>query len=319
MPLPKARILYLIEHDRLTIDPFDEKYLNTYGYNVHIGEKIMLAEIENGTNTAIDTNADMKYTTYDIPDTGFVLDPTKAYYIPLKETIKTDDYAIEIVPNSTLVQAGLSIGLSVTPIPGAEFATTVSVTVTQPLKIYKGYNIANARFTLTDDGGGISSGMIVAFSGSEVPYGWLLCDGTNGTPDLRNKFILGASPNSVGETGGEKESVLKIENLPSTPSIAGAGIAAAALLSDGEVVEALAPYADYLQADAYPTETTAPSDPSGTASSYEIPMYKSGESHTVEIDTSGGGSSGGGDISGGNSEPFTNMPPYYALMFIMKS
>ena len=166
---------------------------------------------------------------------------------------------------------------------------------------------------------GISSGMIVAFSGSEVPYGWLLCDGTNGTPDLRNKFILGASPNSVGETGGEKESVLKIENLPSTPSIAGAGIAAAALLSDGEVVEALAPYVDYLQADAYPTETAAPSDPSGTASSYDIPMYKSGESHTVEIDTSDGGSSGGGDISGGNSEPFTNMPPYYALMFIMKS
>ena len=320
MPLPKARILYLIEHDRLTIDPFDEQHLNAYGYNVHIGEKIMLAEIENGTNTTIDASAGLKYTTYDIPDTGFVLDPTKLYYFPLKETIKTDDYAIEIVPNSSLVQAGLSIGLSVTPIPGAEFATTVSVTVTQPLKIYKDYNIANARFTLTDDGGGISSGMIVAFSGSEVPYGWLLCDGTNGTPDLRNRFILGARTTNVGETGGEAQSVLEIANLPSVPSMASAGIAAAALLSDGETVEALAPYTDYLQASAYPSGENAPDDPSGTPDTYEIPMYKSGESHTVEIDTSGdSGGGGGGEIIGGNAEPFTNMPPYYALMFIMKS
>lgn len=35
-------------------------------------------------------------------------------------------------------------------------------------------------------------GMIVMFSGSVVPQGWAFCDGTNGTPDLRDRFVSGA-------------------------------------------------------------------------------------------------------------------------------
>lgn len=36
-----------------------------------------------------------------------------------------------------------------------------------------------------------------------IPDGWQLCDGTNGTPDLRDVFIVGAgSTYSVGDTGG---------------------------------------------------------------------------------------------------------------------
>ena len=38
-------------------------------------------------------------------------------------------------------------------------------------------------------------GMISMWSGvaETIPQGWALCDGTNGTPDLRDKFVLGAS------------------------------------------------------------------------------------------------------------------------------
>lgn len=49
---------------------------------------------------------------------------------------------------------------------------------------------------------------IIAFSGSvsEIPRGWFLCDGTNGTPDLRDRFIIGASATrGVGDTGGQEE------------------------------------------------------------------------------------------------------------------
>ena len=36
-----------------------------------------------------------------------------------------------------------------------------------------------------------------------IPSGFVLCDGTNGTPDLRDKFIVGAGGSYVvGETGG---------------------------------------------------------------------------------------------------------------------
>ena len=43
-------------------------------------------------------------------------------------------------------------------------------------------------------------GTIVAYSGdvSYIPDGWHLCDGTGGTPDLRNQFLMGAGVNSKG-------------------------------------------------------------------------------------------------------------------------
>jgi hypothetical protein len=39
----------------------------------------------------------------------------------------------------------------------------------------------------------LPTGIIVSWWGKSVPSGWTLCDGTNGTPDLRNRFIYGAS------------------------------------------------------------------------------------------------------------------------------
>lgn len=61
-------------------------------------------------------------------------------------------------------------------------------------------------------------GTIVIWSGSEdnVPEGWALCDGQNGRPDLRGKFVLGSSDShEIGETGGEEKHVLTIDEMPS--------------------------------------------------------------------------------------------------------
>jgi len=52
---------------------------------------------------------------------------------------------------------------------------------------------------------GIPSGVIVMWAGASVPGGWALCDGTNGTPDLRERFIVGAggdNPQVTGPSGG---------------------------------------------------------------------------------------------------------------------
>jgi len=49
-----------------------------------------------------------------------------------------------------------------------------------------------------------------------IPDGWALCDGTNGTPDLRDKFIVGSgSTYSVGDTGGLNAVTLTTAQLPS--------------------------------------------------------------------------------------------------------
>ena len=76
-------------------------------------------------------------------------------------------------------------------------------------------------------GSGVLPGTILAFSGNfsdgypidkatgNADTTWHLCDGTNGTPDLRGRFILGASDaHAVGSTGGEEATGLEIEHLP---------------------------------------------------------------------------------------------------------
>lgn len=52
--------------------------------------------------------------------------------------------------------------------------------------------------------GVVPVGGIVLWSGSiaSIPAGWSLCNGTNGTPDLRERFVLGAGTTAVGATGG---------------------------------------------------------------------------------------------------------------------
>lgn len=64
---------------------------------------------------------------------------------------------------------------------------------------------------------GVPSGCILAYSGEAetVPEGWAICDGQNGTPDLRGRFILGVSEtHPMGETGGEEEVTLTVEQIP---------------------------------------------------------------------------------------------------------
>jgi hypothetical protein len=55
----------------------------------------------------------------------------------------------------------------------------------------------------------IPTGVIVLWSGTiaTIPTGWVLCDGTNGTPNLRDRFILGAGGASLpGAVGGAASS-----------------------------------------------------------------------------------------------------------------
>jgi len=50
----------------------------------------------------------------------------------------------------------------------------------------------------------IPTGVIVMWSGSiaSIPSGWALCNGANGTPDLRSRFIVGAGNTYTQNTSG---------------------------------------------------------------------------------------------------------------------
>jgi microcystin-dependent protein len=65
---------------------------------------------------------------------------------------------------------------------------------------------------------GVPSGVISMWSGStsNVPSGWTLCDGTDGTPDLRDRFVVGAGNQyTVDETGGAESVQLTVDEMPS--------------------------------------------------------------------------------------------------------
>ncbi len=64
----------------------------------------------------------------------------------------------------------------------------------------------------------VPSGVIVMWSGSvaSIPSGWALCNGASGTPDLRDRFVVGAgSSYSPGNTGGANTVTLNVNQIPS--------------------------------------------------------------------------------------------------------
>ena len=65
---------------------------------------------------------------------------------------------------------------------------------------------------------GIPSGVIMLWSGAAnaIPSGFVLCDGNNSTPDLRDRFVVGAGNSyNVGDTGGASSVTLSVNEMPS--------------------------------------------------------------------------------------------------------
>lgn len=130
----------------------------------------------------------------------------------------------------------------------------------------------------------VPSGAILLWSGSiaSIPTGFVLCDGTNSTPDLRNRFVVGAGDTySVDDTGGSADAVVV-------------------------------------------SHTHTITDPGHTHTQYGTgPKNNSFDSGTsVANDSSGptGSSTTGISInSAGESGTNKNLPPYYALAYIMKT
>lgn len=68
----------------------------------------------------------------------------------------------------------------------------------------------------------IPKNTIIAYSGSSIPDGWVECDGSNGTADLRSRMIVGRNITdtskpfkNLGDRGGSEKIMIKSDNLPS--------------------------------------------------------------------------------------------------------
>ena len=78
--------------------------------------------------------------------------------------------------------------------------------------------IATTEFATTAVAAAFPTGGIILWSGSiaSIPAGWALCDGTAGTPNLRDRFVVGAgSTYAVNDTGGVNTVTLDTTQIPS--------------------------------------------------------------------------------------------------------
>lgn len=137
------------------------------------------------------------------------------------------------------------------------------------------------------------SGGIILWSGAivDIPTGWYLCNGSNGTPDLRDRFVVGAGgAYAVGNTGGaasiniaHTHTIAHTHPIPHTHTIPDHSLA------------------DDTPGGAY---TTIPNKIHGTSSQPSI-ANSSASSAT--------------DSGSALSSTQSILPPYYALAYIMKS
>jgi microcystin-dependent protein len=143
----------------------------------------------------------------------------------------------------------------------------------------------------------LPTGMILLWSGSigSIPTGYLLCDGTNSTPDLRDRFIIGAGNTySVNQTGGTADAIVVSHSHTATST---------STVTDPGHFHTV-PYAN---ADAIGGSGAQPAY-RGSATT-NVSTATTGITVATSTTTATAGTSGTGQ----------NLPPYFALCYIMKS
>jgi len=158
---------------------------------------------------------------------------------------------------------------------------------------------------------GVPSGAIILWSGASnaIPSGYVLCDGQNNTPNLQDRFVVGAgSTYAVDATGGSANATLvshshTINNH--THSFSGSGSSSHSHGIPKGSGGSQASIQNYV--------------PSPRVESVQASF--SSDSATVSLTVSGntGDPSNRGTDSQGSSATNANLPPYYALCYIMKS
>ena len=140
----------------------------------------------------------------------------------------------------------------------------------------------------------VPAGCILLWSGSigSIPGGWQLCNGTNGTPDLRDKFIVGAgSTYAVDGTGGSADAIVVSHNHTATSTVTDPG---------------------HLHTFNYQNVFGSGGGP-GAGNPGTVAGTRNTNSATTGITVATT------VASSGNSGTNANLPPYYALCYIMKT
>ena len=189
--------------------------------------------------------------------------------------------------------------------------------------------------------GGVPAGVIVAFHGSVIPAGWAVCNGLNGTPNLQDRFIIGASNSRAAGSSGGESSVTLTAAQSGVPAHSHNTASADAAHSHGlsETNLAHSHGMDYAGTHAHGgkwipwvndlnvggTGKTATqggnghdSIPSDGNHYHTVHSALGNHGHTVQSGNATHSHTVNPNTAANATQAHNNMPPYYALVYIMK-
>jgi hypothetical protein len=161
--------------------------------------------------------------------------------------------------------------------------------------------LATTAFVQTALSAAFTTGMIIMWSGTiaTIPTGWVLCNGSNSTPDLRNRFVIGAHTDSAGvaystvtgsntQTGGTKDAAVVSHTHTATVTDPG----------HAHTLTNLTTFSDTVSGGGITIQTRTNTNNTTATATTGITVANSTE---------------------GSSGTNQNLPPYYALAYIMKT
>jgi microcystin-dependent protein len=205
---------------------------------------------------------------------------------------------------------GSSGGVAINTTPASGVALTVSGRVRADSAEFSSMAVTTLNSTSVSGYGTIPVGGIILWSGAvnAVPDGWALCNGTQNTPDLRGRFVMGGGgTRAVGVTGGAETVTLSIGQLPAHNHVVSGRTS-----SDGDHSHMLPRnYAD--DGNGRGATTTEQLGLWADSTSWSITDTRGtavagNHSHSFTVDSA----------STGSGQAIDKLPPFYVLAYIMR-
>ena len=250
-------------------------------YNVYVPPVPKLYAVRN-------TSATYTCTLYASTVSGNTTAAGSGITVPTSTSMLVRCDGTNIVDQTNYISGALAVG--------GNFSDAGTATGVTPAGGDNSTKFATTAFVQSIAGTSFPSGGIIMWNGSvgSIPSGWVLCNGSSGTPDLRDRFVVGAgSTYAVNATGGSADAIV-VSHTHSASASGGDH-------SHGGVLQQASSNTRITTNRASGTSTI-----DATGNNTGSDTNSAGVSISVSVSSTGS--------SGTNA----NLPPYYALCYIMK-